>query len=75
MAAKQDDLTNRIRAKRIRDTLTELYEYEDAQTVLIDVLTDLRHLADADRLNFSECDRIALQHYTEESGNENRSPL
>ncbi len=39
---------------------------EDLEDVVVDILTDLRHLCDAEGLDFAQHDRTAYQHYLEE---------
>ena len=40
----------------------------DGTPIIIDMLTDLRHLCDALGVDFAYCDRIAYGHYIAEKG-------
>jgi len=64
--------TNRERAVRISNLLVPGYgEVEIEQdAVVIDALTDLRHLCDAGGWDFANLDRIAHQHCLEELSEE-----
>lgn len=59
------------RARRARHATSAYRAYTgagpcSASEVLIDLLTDLRHFADFEGLNFAACDRIAYRHYLNE---------
>ena len=41
-------------------------DFGDPETVITDMLADLRHLCDAVGLEFHACDRMAYAHYTDE---------
>lgn len=51
---------------RIRAIIKERYEIEDKRASVTDILADLRHYCDKNKLDFADCDRIAYGHYTEE---------
>ena len=62
-----------IRAKRaIRSQDYFECDSEDANPAVIDILCDLRHFCDANKLTFADCDRIAYQHYLVELGEERK---
>ena len=60
--------TPKQRAKALKSHLAKIYDDGRGATGsnVVDMLTDLRHLCDAEGLNFSQCDRIARQHYAPE---------
>jgi hypothetical protein len=54
-------------AKRLRKALRALYgASEPTEHLVIDALTDLRHLCDVDQVDFASCDCIAKGHYLSE---------
>jgi len=66
-------MKNKERAARAEKALRAAYDEEQGEGVevwssdIVDLLTDLRHYCTARRLNFSECDRIAKNHYDVEN--------
>jgi hypothetical protein len=51
-------------SKKIRKALRKIYgRDEPIQDMVADALTDLRHLCDVAKVNFTECDRCAQDHY------------
>jgi hypothetical protein len=71
-------MKNKERAARAENALREgkyIEPHTEAERIeggyiwspIIDLLSDLRHYCEARRLNFSECDRIAKNHFNEES--------
>jgi hypothetical protein len=58
--------TPKARGAKLGKILRCIYDVYGEKENLIDVLTDLRHLADNKGWNFAECDRIAHDHYSVE---------
>ena len=58
-------LDNRERAAEARERLKGgRYSIEDeAQSAVIDILADLRHLCDVENWNFDDLDQVASEHY------------
>lgn len=64
------------RAKKIRKALRAIYGLnEPTETLIIDALTDIRHLCDFAKLDLSNCDRIAHGHYLIESSDQSTPAL
>lgn len=61
--------TPKARAINLRKTLDDLYgprpDIHDA-TSIVDILTDLHHLCDAEGHNFGECNGMAHRHWVNE---------
>lgn len=57
--------TPKSRAKALKKILAATYDDGQGATKanITDMLTDLRHLCDAEGLSFAECDRAAYRHY------------
>jgi hypothetical protein len=54
-------------AMRLRKALRAIYgASEPTEHLVIDALTDLRHLCDVDQVDFADCDRIGRFHYLSE---------
>lgn len=53
------------RAKELKKILKKTYDEGRLATPanITDMLTDLRHLCDAENLSFADLDRVAYQHY------------
>lgn len=64
---------NKKRAARARKAFTAYkatlrgVEYETKETILTDLLTDLLHFCDAEKLDLIDRLRVAAMHYTAES--------
>lgn len=58
-------ITPKSRAKALKKILAKTYDDGRGATPanITDMLTDLRHLCDAEGLSFAECDRAAYRHY------------
>lgn len=57
-------MNTKKQAKRLLKTLRKHYgEHEDIDTMVIDALTELRHLCDRHELGFAGLDRVAQDHY------------
>jgi len=69
MTLESDDiLTPKDRADLIRK-IAKISPYDesgDAYDLIVDILANLRHFADDEGLNYSECDRFAYNHYLAE---------
>lgn len=60
-------MSNVDRANKLLQLLREGYdEQEPVQTLVVDALTDMRHLCDKQELSFFDCDRVAFSHYCRE---------
>ncbi len=59
-------MNNIDRVDKIHRALTTAYPDIEAETNVIDLLTDLRHYCDRERLCLGDLDRIAHGHYTAE---------
>lgn len=61
-------ITPKARASALKRILRQTYDEGRGVTAtnIVDMLTDLRHLCDAEGLNFADCDRIAREHYRPE---------
>lgn len=59
---------NRQRAAKVKAILCSKYgaRTEGVATALTDLLTDIRHLCDAETLAFADCDESAYAHYSAE---------
>jgi hypothetical protein len=51
------------------------YEDEPSEIWVIDLLSDLMHMCDRDKLNFENLLRIAREHYQSEAEHYNEDPL
>jgi hypothetical protein len=64
-----DDIFNRLyRCIIIKRGLKAAYEEQVIPDVIVDVLADLRHLADHCKVDFGECDYKAYEYYKKEKG-------
>lgn len=59
---------NEERATRARTAL--LAHYNNIFTEIIDLITDLMHLCEAEAIDFDECLRLANLHFDAETGGE-----
>lgn len=61
--------TPKARAKHLKKILAGIYDDGKGATKanVTDMLTDLRHLCDAEGIDFFRCDRLARDHYMPES--------
>jgi site-specific DNA-cytosine methylase len=60
-------IDNEDRALRISKAAGVIYPDEgDAETILRDLLSDARHFADRERIEFALVDRMAYEHYLTE---------
>lgn len=57
---------NEERTETIRNVIQRYYEDEDVETNIIDLLSDIRHLCEADGVDFDNCARISEDHFSEE---------
>jgi hypothetical protein len=60
--------TPKQRAKTLKTHLAAIYDDGRGATKanVTDILTDLRHLCDAEGIDFADCDRNARDHYLPE---------
>ena len=64
-------MTNEMRALKVRQFLERDYEYEiEGEAALGDILGDLQHLAKVDRLDFDKMVTRSLGDFEEELGDE-----
>ena len=68
MPKPKQSKVNRDRAKRALAMLrtVDVYDEHDIQSAVVDALSDLRHLCDAEGLAWERMDRIAYQNYLAE---------
>ena len=60
--------TPKQRTKSLTTLLNKTYDPYGERCNVTDMLTDLRHLCDAEGWDFAELDRQAYAHYTAETG-------
>ena len=67
-ASVMNGSTPKERAKHLKKHLAKIYDDGRGATEdnITDMLTDLRHLCDAQHIDFAHCNRIADNHYTTE---------
>jgi hypothetical protein len=65
----EGNISNRLyRCIIIKRGLKAAYEEQVIPDVIVDVLADLRHLADHCKVDFGECDHKAYEYYKKEKG-------
>lgn len=65
--------TNTQRAKEIRSLILKKYDPHDVRSSIIDALTDLRHLAQQERIHWGRIIDSSLEHYLIEQREEKES--
>ena len=58
---------NQERVDNARDSLQQYLDGQSLEEAMIDCLTNLRHLAAAEDVNFDDCIRISEFHFEEEN--------
>lgn len=60
--------TNSERAERAWQAIDGYADNDSLEECIIDLLTDIQHLCRQEEMSFSDCNKMALNHFIEEVG-------